>query len=864
MQSKSISKPITRVIDKGKFGEIDQESKILTYFDKTKQSFAGLFSLLSLKKTADTLIKINSIKRVPKQITEETINSDNPTKPSMSKINIRDPFQKLPKQASLLNFTQNIDKKPGQNSSSLQTTVQNSAISNENVDSLDIDYEKVFKLDYTAYENLSMYKPPETFRSQLHPYQSKALTWMLKREGVLKEEDKEIKPLKMRTLHPLWEEYKLNDESCLFFNPYSGQVSLEFPHSTNSELKGGILADEMGLGKTVMMISLLHSNPDPRKHEKKELMGLFQEKKMKIRGAGTLVIVPLTLLSQWEEEILTHSIPNYFRHVLYYGDVRPTNLENFDIVFTTYGVVSSEYANQKGELFNYTWFRIVLDEAHYIKGRTIQIAKAVYNLKGDSRWCMTGTPVQNKLDDLFSLIHFLRVEPWSDYLWWNSYINKPYEKKDNMVFDVIQTIIAPILLRRTKSTKDKNGQSIIDLPEKETIIEWVEFSKEEANLYKEVYQKSKKEFDDLLSKGTFLSNYMHVFDILTRLRQICDHPYLILTRSDYVNKEKLEETLKKFVERRLTEKNSSKTLQNTENDIPANHNQLPANHFEILYDEASNQEIIINLDKKKEHKFNEKYFEEVISKIKNNEIENCVVCLGEIEDAVITLCLHVTCRLCLIRSLESNGMCPFCRKLLTREDFMTVPRDSKFDIDLDSKFRRSSKLEKMMKNVARVMQLNEKIVIFSQFIGMLDLIEYDFKRNNIVYLRLDGSLSQKKRAEILTKFKEDPNIFIIMISLKAGGVGLNLVEANHVFLMDPWWNPAVEEQAVERVHRIGQKKKVEVIRFICKDSIEERMIELHKAKKELFNQTINMENGDRTMDKKKQNIEYFKYLMTNY
>ena len=155
-------------------------------------------------------------------------------------------------------------------------------------------------------------------------------------------------------------------------------------------------------------------------------------------------------------------------------------------------------------------------------------------------------------------------------------------------------------------------------------------------------------------------------------------------------------------------------------------------------------------------------------------------------------------------------------------------------------------------------------MVFSQFIGMLDLIEYDFKRNNLVYLRLDGSLTQKKRAEILTKFKEDPNIYIIMISLKAGGVGLNLVEANHVFLMDPWWNPAVEEQAVERDHRIGQKKKVEVIRFICKDSIEERMIELHKAKKELFNQTINMENCDRTMDKKKQNIEYFKYLMTNY
>ena len=123
--------------------------------------------------------------------------------------------------------------------------------------------------------------------------------------------------------------------------------------------------------------------------------------------------------------------------------------------------MSSEFASAKKELFSFEWFRVVLDEAHYIKGRTIQIAKAVYHLKAEHRWCMTGTPIQNKLDDLFRLIHFLRLEPWSDYLWWNSYINKPHEKKDPLVFQIIQTIIAPILLRRTKKGKTKDGRSII-------------------------------------------------------------------------------------------------------------------------------------------------------------------------------------------------------------------------------------------------------------------------------------------------------------------------------------------------------------------------------------------------------------------
>ena len=387
------------------------------------------------------------------------------------------------------------------------------------------------------------------------------------------------------------------------------------------------------------------------------------------------------------------------------------------------------------------------------------------------------------------------------------------------------------------------------------MIEWVTFSKEEDNLYQEVYRKSKKEFDDLLSKGAFLSNYMHVFDILTRLRQICDHPYLMLTRSDYVNKEKLEETLRRFVEKRLASR-LPKTVLGQEQEKPG--------HFEIFYDEVSNQELVVNMSKKAEHTFNEKFFNEVVGQLKNNEIENCAVCLGDLEDSVITLCLHITCRLCLVRSLDTSGMCPLCRKILTKEDYMTVPRDNKFDIDLDSKFKRSSKLQFLMERVQNLMRTEEKVVIFSQFLGFMDLIEYDFKRNNIQYVRLDGSLNQKKRAEVLKQFKENPKIQIILISLKAGGVGLNLTEANHVFLLDPWWNPAVEEQAVERVHRIGQKKKVNVVRFICKGSIEERMIEMHKNKKELFNAAICSGEGGVKQEKKMQNVEYFKYLMKHF
>ncbi len=96
--------------------------------------------------------------------------------------------------------------------------------------------------------------------------------------------------------------------------------------------------------------------------------------------------------------------------------------------------------------------------------------------------------------------------------------------------------------------------------------------------------------------------------------------------------------------------------------------------------------------------------------------------------------------------------------------------------------------------------------------------------------------------------------------MKAGGVGLNLVTANHAYLVDPWWNPAVEEQAIERVHRIGQKKKVQVIRFICRETVEERIIELHNHKRELFDSTITFNQEE----KRNMNVENFKYLMQNY
>lgn len=126
-----------------------------------------------------------------------------------------------------------------------------------------------------------------------------------------------------------------------------------------------------------------------------------------------------------------------------------------------------------------------------------------------------------------------------------------------------------------------------------------------------------------------------------------------------------------------------------------------------------------------------------------------------------------------------------------------------------------------------------KCVVFSQWTLMLDLIEIPLRAEEFSFARLDGSLSQPQRVEVLQRFSRDPELAILLVSLKAGGVGLNLVSANHVFFLDCWWNPAVEEQAVQRIHRIGQKRRVHVHRFFIRDSIEERILVLQKRKSNL-------------------------------
>ena len=132
----------------------------------------------------------------------------------------------------------------------------------------------------------------------------------------------------------------------------------------------------------------------------------------------------------------------------------------------------------------------------------------------------------------------------------------------------------------------------------------------------------------------------------------------------------------------------------------------------------------------------------------------------------------------------------------------------------------SSKVAALLLELENLCSVGSKSILFSQWTAFLDLLQIPLSRSNISFVRLDGTLNQQQREKVIKQFSEESHILVLLMSLKAGGVGINLMAASHAFVLDPWWNPAVEEQAVMRIHRIGQTKRVMIKRFIAKGTIQ--------------------------------------------
>ncbi|CAJ1074379.1 helicase-like transcription factor isoform X1 [Xyrichtys novacula] len=515
-----------------------------------------------------------------------------------------------------------------------------------------------------------------------------------------------------------------------------------------------------------------------------------------LSARATLIIAPLSVLSNWLDQLEQHVRPDVKLNVyLYYGSERNRSkkfLSSQDVVITTYNVLSSDFGN-KSPLHGINWLRVVLDEGHIIRNSNAKMSKSVLDLKAQRRWILSGTPIQNHVKDLWMLLAFLRLKPFDVKDWWNRVIQRPAIQGDRVGLQNLQTLVKCITLRRTKSS-EVNGRPLVSLPEKTVCVEQVELSQAEREEYELARKEGRSTISRYVAEETVLRNYADVLVILMKLRLHCCH---------------------------------SDLLAKITSDLGAS--ATPA-------------------------ELRERLIEKLRLVLASGSDEECSVCLCSVHLPVITHCAHVYCRPCIaqvISTEQERARCPLCRTEIKTSELVEFPQEEEEEGKSvnSGNWKKSSKVQALMGNLLRLRceDSSVKCLVVSQFTRFLTILESPLREHGFSFVRLDGTMTQKRRTQVIKEFQSsDPDSpTIMLLSLKAGGVGLNLTAASHVYLMDPAWNPAAEEQCIDRCHRLGQKRKVVVTKFIVKDSVEENMVKIQRQKQDLVEKAFGSTNTDR-------------------
>ncbi|KAF4631765.1 hypothetical protein G7Y89_g6362 [Cudoniella acicularis] len=597
---------------------------------------------------------------------------------------------------------------------------------------------------------------PTAIKTQLGSHQKQALTFMLRRE----------KGWALDGSWPdIWETVGTNQGSH-YINKISHALQAEAP----PQFLGGIIADPMGLGKTLTMIALIASDTDGSYGAQNRL---HENHVTPLPGPGkrlTLVVVPLSLLPAWEEQLTEHVYEGGLKWQRHYGKSRiiseTESLSDCNIVLTTYQTLSSEWRKsvdlQRSVLFHVQWRRVILDEAHVIRNSDSQVARAICALEADSRWAVTGTPLQNRLSDLGTLLKFLRPYPYGDAKQFDTDIGQLW-KAGNLEEAVkrLKRLIRCLVLRRPKAT--------IDLPARHNLLYPLDFNPEELSIYQEVKARALRRIDEaLFSTSDTSSAYANALRQIDALRMICN------LGSHY------------------RPSGQTRKLKNRVDD----------------WDNRAQQAF----DSQRE-------FSDV----------SCYLCKLTLEATESSRSIELSC-----------GHTPPCS--LARVSV----NDSANQAGLASNalLHPEALPTKVAALVSQVKALEKdvKCVVFSYWRSTLDLIQSALEHAAIATARFDGSLSPKDRQASVDKFRKDPSVRVMLLTLSCGAVGLTLTVATRAYLMEPHWNPTVEEQALARIHRIGQKKEITTIRFFMRDSFEEHVIEVQKKKKHLADVLLSSQN----------------------
>ncbi|KAL6898334.1 SNF2 family N-terminal domain-containing protein [Trichoderma evansii] len=593
---------------------------------------------------------------------------------------------------------------------------------------------------------------PKQLKSTLLPYQLQGLAWMQSKENP------QLPLVGSNAVTQLWR----RDSKGRYWNVASDFITSKAP----TLFSGGILADDMGLGKTVQMISLI-------------LAG----------GPGsTLIVAPVSVMSNWEQQIRRHVKEEHQPSILVYHGARKVDgqeLSKFDVVITSYGTLAKELDEGGSKTLlsqKKNWRRVVLDEGHTIRNVKTKVALAASELKAQSRWVLTGTPIVNSVKDLQSLVKFLHITGGIEQPEiFNTTITRRLMSGERSAEAILQSLMQDICLRRKKDMKFVD----LKLPKKTEYLHRITFLPEEKSKYDALLSEAKGVLEEYQAKSQSgqKGRFQNVLERLLRLRQSCNHWTLCKARIN-----DLMQLLKDQDVVPLTEKNRA------------------------LLQEA----LRLYIDSQ----------------------EDCAICYDTPTNPVITNCQHVFCRHCITRAVQLQGKCPMCRNKLTEDDFLEPAPEGTFDVNLDTDTQ-SSKTEAMLQIIrATVKNEGSKIVIFSQWTSFLDIVQKQLENAGLKYCRIDGSMSAEKRDKAIDALDNDSETRIMLASLAVCSVGLNLVSADTVILSDSWWAPAIEDQAVDRVHRLGQTRETKIWRLIMEGTVEERVLDVQQEKRDLVNKAF--------------------------
>lgn len=515
-----------------------------------------------------------------------------------------------------------------------------------------------------------------------------------------------------------------------------------------SQWKGGLLGDEMGMGKTIQAVSLIMSDYPAQN--------------------PTLVVVPPVALIQWQNEI-TEYTDGKLKVLVYHNTnaqikkMKLKDLKGYDVIMISYSGLESIYrkeskgwkrddgiVKENSKIHAIHYHRLILDEAHNIKSRSTGVAKACFALRADHKWCLSGTPVQNRIGEFFSLLRFLEIRPFACYfckacpcaeLHWSQDANKVCTHCKHSGFNHVsifnQELLNPItqgenasarkaglahlrlvtdriMLRRMK----RDYTASMELPPKDVVIHNEFFGEIEDDFSKSIMSNTTRQFDTYVSRGVMLNNYANIFGLIMQMRQVANHPDLILKK----------------------------------------HAQ-------------GGQNVLV-----------------------------CCICDETAEEPIRSGCHHEFCRSCAkdyVRAFEGSASpeCPRCHIPLVidfdqpdiEQDEDHVKKSSIINRIKMEDWTSSTKIEMLVYDLYKLRSRKQthKSIVFSQFTSMLQLVEWRLRRAGFQTVMLDGSMSPSQRQRSIEYFMNNTHVEVFLVSLKAGGVALNLTEASRVFIIDP-------------------------------------------------------------------------------